>query len=66
MVPMFPSINLKETGINLHRIMDVKLRKHRKGNVYLTAHYSNGDNAKQVNFEIEQFVIQATVDKLIS
>jgi len=39
----------EETGYPLHIIKDA-------------AHFSNGDNAKQVNSEIEQFVIQTTVD----
>ena len=36
------------TGYPLHIIEDA-------------AHFSNGDNAEQVNSEIEQFVIQTTV-----
>jgi pimeloyl-ACP methyl ester carboxylesterase len=41
------------TGYPLHIIEDA-------------AHFSNGDNAKQVNSEIEQFVIQTTVATVVS
>jgi len=43
----------EKTGYPLHIIEDA-------------AHFANGDNAKQVNSEIEKFIIQTTVDKLIS
>ena len=39
---------MEATGYPLHIIEDA-------------AHFSNGDNAEQVNSEIEQFVIQTTV-----
>ena len=39
----------EETGYPLHIIENA-------------AHFSNGDNAEQVNYEIEQFVIQTMLD----
>ena len=74
MVPMFPSINLKETGINLHRIMD----KHgitpkdikeflNIGSIQTVYNWCNGINMPTIDnlYALSQ-LLQVPIDEIIS
>ncbi len=73
MVPMFPTINLRETGVNLHRIMDKRgiTPKDIKeflnlGSIQTVYNWFNGVNMPTVDnlYALSQF-LQVPIDEII-
>lgn len=72
-VPMFPTINLRETGVNLHRIMDKRgitpkdIKEYLNlGSIQTVYNWCNGLNVPTVDnlYALSQF-LQVPIDEII-